>query len=124
MEKVKVKSVIDSGIVTKSGSPIITVNLEDGRCGSAYSKDALQWSGEMELNVKQGAMSMDGKQFYNFFQPTETAKKSFTQKDFKFEKRNASLSNAISWAGINIPNKINTAQLLDIAERFYQYLNS
>jgi hypothetical protein len=124
MEKVKVKSVKDSGIISQTGSPIISVTLEDGRSGSAYTKDALGWEGEIELEVKPAKATSSGQQYYNFFVPKESNKKSFPQKDYKFEKRNSSLGLAINWVGIKNPTESSTSNVLLIAEKFYEYLNS
>ena len=96
MEKVKIQSVSDSGRKTKDGNPLISVILEDGRKCTSFSSDALNWSGEMELDVKLG-QKIGEIQYYNIFTP-QNKKSTFLQKDFTFEKRNASLQRAIETA--------------------------
>ena len=121
MEKVKIQSVSDSGRKTKDGNPLISVILEDGRKCTSFSSDALNWSGEMELDVKLG-QKIGEIQYYNIFTP-QNKKSTFLQKDFTFEKRNASLQRAIETAVVM--NKTRTSsEILSVAEKYYQYLNS
>ena len=121
MEKVKIQSVSDSGRKTKDGNPLISVILEDGRKCTSFSSDALNWSGEMELDVKLGK-KIGEIQYYNIFTP-QNKKSTFLQKDFTFEKRNASLQRAIETAVVM--NKTRTSsEILSVAEKYYQYLNS
>jgi hypothetical protein len=121
MEKVKIQSVADSGKKTKDGNPLISVILEDGRKCTSFSSDSLNWSGEMELDVRLGQKVGDT-QYHNIFAP-QNKKGTFTQKDFTFEKRNASLQRAIETAVLM--NKTTTSiEILSVAEKYYQYLNS
>jgi len=121
MEKVKIQSVTDSGKKTKDGNPLISVILEDGRKCTSFTVDALNWSGEMELDVRLGQKIADT-QYYNIFAP-QIKKNTFAQKDYTFEKRNASLQRAIETAVLM--NKPTTSvEILFVAEKYYQYLNS
>jgi hypothetical protein len=123
MEKVTIKEVKDTGRISTTGSPIIAITLSDGRVGTAYTKDALSWSGEIELEVKAGKPPLPGgQQYYNFFIPSQTNKKAFPQKDYKFEKRNASLAHAISFK--HISNTYTPDDIVAMANKFYDYLNS
>jgi len=121
MEKVKIKSVKDSGKKTKDGYPIFSVELNDGRKCSAFTEDAAKWTGEMELIVKPGQL-YNGVQYYNLFTKENTVKKSNSGKDYSFEKRNASLAHAINTASLaEKPVKAN--DILIVAEKYYEYLN-
>lgn len=121
MEKVKIQSVADSGKKTKDGNPLISVILEDGRKCTSFSSDSLNWSGEMELDVRLGQKIGDI-QYHNIFAP-QNKKGTFTQKDFTFEKRNASLQRAIETA-VLMNKTITSIEVLSVAEKYYQYLNS
>jgi hypothetical protein len=123
MEKVKIQSVVDSGKKTKDGNPLISVVLEDGRKCTSFSSYALNWSGEMELDVRLGQKIGDT-QYYNIFAP-QNKKSTFSQKDFTFEKRNASLQRAIETAVLmnKTTISITSIEILSVAEKYYQYLN-
>jgi hypothetical protein len=121
MEKVKIKSVVDVGRLTKDGNPIISVELEDGRKCTAFVADALNWQGEMELEVKEGKLVGDV-QYYNVFIPKQKTQKSFAPKDYTFEKRSASLELAIKTADL-ASNPMRSAEILAVAETYFQYLN-
>ena len=124
MEKVKIQSVVDSGKKTKDGNPMISVVLEDGRKCTSFSSDALNWSGEMELDVRLGQKIGDI-QYYNIF-ALQNKKSTFPQKDFTFEKRNASLQRAIETAVLmnKTTISITSIEILSVAEKYYQYLNT
>lgn len=122
MEKVTIKKAVHSNKNTASNNPMISIELEDGRKGTAYTEDALNWIGKtIELDVKIG-QKINDVQYYNFTQPT-TKKTNFHQKDFFFEKRNASLQRAIETIDAKKSIEVTTTQILAIAEKYYEYLN-
>ena len=120
MEKVIIKGTVNTGLKTKNDAPIINVTLEDGRTGSAFTLDALNWSGEMDLNVSPQPILSNGTQKY-WFNPVKPKTK-FFQKDITFEKRKASLQLSIETAA-TLKNTATTAEILVLATKYYEYLN-
>jgi len=118
MEKVKIKSVIDSGKVFNNQN-IITVELEDGRKGSAFTSEALKWSGEMELEVKDGK-EYNGHKQYIFYLPKSN--KQFPSKDWTYDKRFKSLECSINSIK-QTDQKVTSENILSLAEKYYEYLN-
>ena len=122
MEKVKIKSVIDTGKKWNDKS-IYRIELEDGRNGSSFDPDSLKWSGEIELEIKEGK-EYEGKKQYIFNSANKSQNSGkFPQKDYAFEKRKTSLECAIEAGKISESPAINSEKILIIAELFYQYLN-
>jgi hypothetical protein len=121
MEKVIIKSVVNSGKTYKD-KPIVLVELEDGRKGSAFNADALNWKGEMELDIKEGKEYQGVMQYY-FNVPGSGENKTFkgTPKDWTYEKRKTSLECALKMH--DTPMDKNYETVLETAEKFYDYLN-
>jgi hypothetical protein len=119
MEKVKIKSAIDSGKVFNNQN-IITIELEDGRKGSAFTPEALKWSGEMELEVKDGK-EYNGQKQYVFYLPRSNNKQ-FPVKDWVYEKRLKSLECSINSIKLT-EQKITSENILSLADKYYEYLN-
>jgi hypothetical protein len=120
MEKVTIKSAIDTGRKTKDNKPVIEIELSDGRQGSAFSQEALNWSGEIDLEIKDAGEYKGVKKYY--FNLPDNKSKKFTQKDWTFEKRKCSLECAIKASELTAA-KIESDMILKIAEKFYDYLN-
>lgn len=119
MEKVKIKSVIDSG-KKWNDKPIIQIELEDGRKGSSFESEALSWKGEIELEIKEGKEYNGQKQFiFNSIKPNFNK---FPQKDWSFEKRKESLAKAIEFAKVS-DVKQKSSDILTVAKAFFNYLN-
>jgi len=122
MEKVNVKSVINSGRKWQD-KDIFTVELEDGRKCSCFDSLCLQWTGEMELEVKEGKEYQGVKQYSisTGVKPQQGNGK-FPPRDYTYDKRNSSLSHAI--AAIKLTDqKVSTDNILSLAESFFNYLN-
>jgi hypothetical protein len=121
MEKVNVKSVINSGRKWQD-KDIFTVELTDGRKCSCFDSTCLTWSGEMELEVKEGKEYQGVKQWsiQTGNKPQQAGK--FPPRDFTYDKRNSSLNHAI--AAIKLTDqKVSTDNILSLAESFFNYLN-
>ena len=119
-EKVIIKSAIDTGRQTKDNKPVIEIELEDGRVGSAFIPEALNWSGEIELDIKDAGEYKGVKKYY--FNLPKESKGKFPSKDWTFEKRKASLECAIKASELAAA-KIESDNILKVAEKFYTYLN-
>jgi hypothetical protein len=122
MEKVKIKTCIDKGTKTKDGNPVIEIELEDGRKGSAFDSLflGLPLNQEVEFEIKPAKDYNNEKRFY-FLLPGQNTKKGF-QKDWSFEKRKISLEcsiNAIKSTG----KEVQTKNILALADEFFEYLN-
>ena len=117
----KIKTVVDSGKKTKDGNPMISIELEDGRKCTAYTADAINWTGEMDLEIKPGK-KINEVQYYNVF-TSQLKSRPLTQRDYTFEKRNASLQRAIETAAL-ANNQPTSNDILSVAEKYYQYLNA
>ncbi len=122
MEKVKIKTAVDSGKKTKDGNPMISIELEDGRKCTAYTADAINWTGEMELEIRPG-QKINDVQYYNLFISQPRMKNQFPQRDYTFEKRNASLQRAIETAALT-SKATNSKEILSVTEKYFQYLNA
>lgn len=122
MENVKIKSVIDTGKVYKD-NPIIEIELEDGRKGSCFDKLAKEWQPgqEIGLDIKPGK-EYEGVIKYYFNIPKQK-QAGFVKKDWSFEKKKASLEFAIKACEIQV-EKVSTENILALAGKFYEYLNS
>ena len=120
MEKVIIKSVVDTGKKYKDNS-IIKVELEDGRKGSAFTADALKWAGEMELEVKEGR-EYEGQKQYIFNAQKQQQSSKFPVKDYTFDKRNASLTAAINSIKLT-EQKVASENIIALAEKYFTYLN-
>ena len=118
-EKVIIKSAVNSGREYK-GNMIVNIELEDGRNGSAFTSDALNWSGEKELIVKEGK-EYKGEMQYIFSDPSQIKSK-FPMKDYIFEKRNSSLGHSID--SVKLTGKeVTTENIISLARKYYEYLN-
>jgi len=122
MPKVNVIKVTALDKKTPNGDPFVAIELEDGRKGTAYTVEALEWKGEMELEVKEGK-KIGEIQYYNIFAPKTKPKGSFPTKDYAFEKRNASLQRAIESAMIFKETIKTSDQIITLARKYYEYLN-
>jgi len=122
MEKVKIKSVIDSGKKWNEKT-IFTIELEDGRTGTSFEPDALKWKGEMELDIRDGKEYQGVKQLiFNLPKQNNSNQKGFAQKDFVYEKRKASLECAIDAIKVS-ELQVKHEQILTLADTFFAYLN-
>ena len=123
MEKVKIKTVLDIGKKWQDKS-IFSVELEDGRKGSSFESDALNWKGEIELEIKEGK-EFDKYKNYIFSHPKSDQKNNKFQKDYIFEKRKESLEAALKYVSIpsKMGDKITSKEVIDAAEFFFTYLN-
>lgn len=122
-EKIKIKSVIDSGKKWNDKS-IFTVELEDGRRGSSFEPDSLSWKidSEIELDVRDGK-EYQGQKQYIFSLPKPAGQKGgFPQKDYTFEKRRASLENSINAIKLT-EQKGTSVNIIALANDFFTYLN-
>lgn len=122
MEKVNVKSVINSGRKYQD-KDIFTVELADGRKPSCFDSTCLNWSGEMELEVKEGKEYNGVKQLYiSTGTKPQQANGKFPPRDYTYDKRNSSLSHAIGAIKLT-DQKVSTDNILSLAESFFNYLN-
>ncbi len=125
MEKVKIKTCIDTGKKTKDGNPVIEIELEDGRKGSAFDSLflGLPINQDVEIEIKPTKDYNNEKRFY-FLPPTQNAgsKKVFAQKDWTLEKRKISLECSIS-AIKSTGKEVQTKNILALADEFFEYLN-
>lgn len=123
MEKVKIKTCIDTGKKTKKDTPIIEITLEDGRKGSAFDSAflGLPIGEEIEIDLKQAPDYNNEKRFwFNMPGQSKSGGTKF-QKDWTLEKRKISLECAITWCVSK--TGIETKGLIDCADAFYNYLN-
>jgi len=121
MEKVNVKSVINSGRKYQD-KDIFTVELADGRKPSCFDSACLTWTGEMELEVKEGKEYQGVKQYTISTGAKPQAGGKFPPRDYTYDKRNSSLNHAI--AAIKLTDqKVSTDNILSLAESFFNYLN-
>lgn len=119
MEKVKIKSVVNSGREWE-GKKIFTVELEDGRKGDTFAQDALNWVGEMELEIKESEYNKQKQ--YKFALPKQAnIKGGFPTKDYTFEKRKTSLECAIN--SIKLTDKqVTSTNIIALANEYFNYL--
>lgn len=123
-ENIIITKCVDTGKNTKKGDPVIEIELQDGRKGSAFDTLflGLPLNKEVSVEVKE-APDYDGKKRYWFMIPnSNTGKKGFIAKDYTFDKRKASLDSAIELGKIH-PDKASTDTILQIAEKLFEYLN-
>ena len=121
MEKVKIKSVVNSGRKWNE-KDIYIIELEDGRKGSSFDPTAKDWKGEIELEIKEGKEYQGAKQLIFNLPKSENQKSSggFPKKDWSYEKRRASLEFSLKFHdGIGI--ELNS--VLETADKFFNYLN-
>lgn len=121
MEKVKIKSVINSGKKWQDKA-VYKVELEDNRSGSTFEADAMNWKGEMELDIKEGK-EYQGKKQLIFNLPKVAGAGRFPQKDYAFEKRRASLESAIETAKLKLGSELKSKEILEVAELYFNFLN-
>lgn len=121
MEKVTIKSALNSGKVAKNGNPIIDIVLEDGRSGAGFDVKLLELENEAcELDIKPGKEYGGKMQYYFSLPKSEPAGgKKFPQKDWNFEKRKHALHMAVEACGTD--EKIST--ILSVADEFLVWLN-
>jgi hypothetical protein len=122
MEKVKIKTCIDTGKKTKKDTPIIEILLEDGRKGSGFDSAfmGIKPSDEIEIEIKQAPDYNNEKRFYFMIPGKQNPGSKFPQKDWTFEKKKASLELAVNWCN---GKEINTSDMLKCAHVFFDYLN-
>lgn len=123
MEKVKIKNCIDTGRKTKDNdNPIIEIELEDGRKGSAFDSLflGLPKNEYIEIEIKQGK-EYNGEERFYFLMPGQKSKKTYS-KDWGFEKRKSSLEIAVSAIQLT-EEKVSSENILALSEKFYEYLN-
>ncbi len=122
MEKIKIKTVIDTGKKYQDKS-IFSIELEDGRKGSSFESDALKWSGEMELEIKEGKEYQGQKQFIFSLPKPQNQKGNFPMKDYTFDKKKASLECAINSIKLT-DNKVTSVNIIALATEYFNYLNT
>ena len=118
----KIKTVIDTGRKTKDGTkPILTIELEDGRKGTAFDEKFKELQGkEIEIDIKEIAEYHGNKQFiYNL--KGEQKKGGFPQKDYKYEKKKIALECAVRYHGGGVG--IGEEKIIETANKFLNYLN-
>ena len=122
MEKVKIKTCIDTGRKTKDNNPVVEIELEDGRKGSAFDSIflGLPKNEDVEFEIKEGKEYQGEKRYY-FLIPNQRNKK-FIQKDWTLEKRKISLECAINATKL-VEKEITSANIIKLSETFYEYLN-
>jgi len=125
-EKVKFKTCIDTGKKYKD-NPVIEIELEDGRKGSAFDSLflGLPIGNEVEIDIKP-APDYKGEKKYYFNIPGKGTgeKKGFPAKDWTLEKRKISLECSIS--AIKLiwnEQKFSSENIIALAETFFTYLN-
>jgi hypothetical protein len=121
MEKCYIKTCIKKE--TQKGV-FYTVELIDGRKGISSDDLTTKLGMEVELDVKEGK-PYDGVMQYYFNLPKSQAAgaSKFPQKDWSYEKRRASLENAIS--AIKLTGKeVTSVNIIALSNEFYNYLNT
>lgn len=119
MEKVKIKSSHINEKPAKNGNPIIVIELEDGRTVTAFSIDALNWKGEMELDIRKGEIINNKQQYYI---PSGKTKKSTSSNNKIIDIRIASLQYAVETAKIS-EKILNSKDILKVAQEYFKYLS-
>jgi hypothetical protein len=122
MEKIKIRTAVDSGRKTKDGKPVIEITLEDGRSGSGFDEKLLSLNGqEVELEVKE-APDYNGQKrhWINLPKPANQQQGKFPAKDWSFEKRKVALECAVSVhaGGVVLEDKV-----IATANNFFTFLN-
>jgi hypothetical protein len=123
MEKVKIKTCIDTGRKTKDNKPVYDIELVDGRKGGAF--DALfagmPLNEDIEIDINPAKDYNGEKRFYFNIPGDKKTGGKFPQKDWTFEKKKASLELAINWCA----NKkdVETSDMIKCAHVFFDYLN-
>ena len=120
MEKVKIKTCIDSGKKWNE-KPIIEIELEDGRKGSAFDTLFLGLPIGQEIEVDMKRKDYNNEERYIFNIPNQKSGGKF-QKDWTLEKRKISLECAITAIKIT-DQQVKTENIIALAEKFYEYLN-
>ena len=120
-EKVKIKSCIDSG-KKWNDKPIINIELEDGRKGSAFDNLflGLDIGQEYEIDIREGK-EYNGQKQYIFNMPGQK-KKGFS-KDWTYDKRKTSLECAIESLKLSDKKDVTSNQIIELSKKFYSYLN-
>ena len=123
MEKVKIKTCIDTGKKTKKDTPIIEIELEDGRKGSAFDSAflGLPKGEEIEMDIKPGNVYQGVQQYWLNMPGQQKTGSKFPMKDYIFEKRKSSLEMSVAWCSTK--KDIETKDLILCADAFYNYLN-
>ena len=126
MEKVKVKSCTPKAFGDKT---IFNIVLEDGRTGSSYNEEfstALP-NEEIEADVKPSGREFPKgtpTYYFNIAKKTDGKFKSFTPKDYTFEKRKAALEQAVLYTKeSDLIAKDKDVVVLNRAEKFFTFLN-
>ncbi len=113
-EKVVIKSATDTG-KTWQDKKIIKVELSDGRTGSSFDSNILEFNGkEADLDIKEGK-EFNGVKQYIFNLPKKAG--AFPKKDYTVDKKIAALSAASRMQGIK------SEQVLELANKYYTWLN-
>jgi len=123
MEKVKIKTCIDTGKKTKKDTPIIEIELSDGRKGSAFDSLflGLPLNQEIEIDIKPAPDYNNEKRFWFIMPGQQKSGGKFPAKDWTLEKRKISLECSITWCVSK--GNIETKDLISCADAFYNYLN-
>lgn len=122
MEKVKIKSAIDSGKKTKKDQPIINIELEDGRCGAGFDEKFKDLMGkEVELDIKEAGEYQGKKQHYFNFPKENTGGGKFAPKDYTFDKRRVAHETAVTML---VSGKIGNDKFNETRDNFFTYLNT
>lgn len=123
MEKVKVRTAVDSGKKTKDGKPVVNITLEDGRNGAGFDAAFIEMNGkEVELDIKE-APEYNGEKKFWFNLPKEKSQQAgkFPPKDWTFEKRKAALECAVN---VHAGGMTTDDKVLATANNFLNFLNS
>lgn len=119
MEKVIIKNCVKKE--TAKGV-FYTIELSDGRKGISSEDLTGKMGMETELEIKEGKEYNGEKQYY-FNSPKVQGQGGgkFPQKDWSYEKRKTSLENAVNHC-LKKP-ELTTEQVLQVASKFFDYLN-
>lgn len=124
MEKIIPVKIIDTGRKTKEGKPVIEIETQDGRKGSAFDSLflGLTINQEFECEVKEGKEYNGVKQLYFTLKSDKPAVGKFPAKDWAYDKRKNSLEIAVQ-AISKTDKQITSENILALAEKFFEYLN-
>lgn len=119
MEKVIIKTCVKK---ETSKGVFYTIELSDGRKGSTSDDLTTKLGMEVELDVKDAPEYNGQKQYYfNLPKAQGQGGGKFPAKDWSYEKRRASLENAVNHCSKR--PELTTDQVLQVASKFFEYLN-
>jgi len=123
METVKIKSVVDTGKLSKNNKPIINIVLEDGRKGSCYDEKAkiFKVGEEIEFDIKPGTIFNNEQQYYFNLPKSKTGG---TGKTFyKANTKVSALQCAIDSIKLIPDKKASSDEIINLAKKYDEYLN-